>query len=375
MNDPAKTIAEEIRRKGPMPLARFMQLALYMPGCGYYERPRPIGRGGDFQTSVSVGGLFGDLLAFQFSRWLELLDFPKYTIMELGAHDGRLATDILGWFERFRPALLARLQYCFIESSPTRRAWQQRALDEWAAGSKTRGTTGKKTNVRWLAGIPTAERSVRGVIFSNEFFDALPMHRLGWNAPLKKWREWRVALDDSESLAWQLGRLSPQAAWHQPILPAKLAAVLPDGYTVEICPKAADIWRACAQCLGAGKLLAIDYGLTAEEWLRPERTSGTLRAYAAHRAACDVLENPGGQDITAHINFSGLQIAGEKAGLRTDSLSRQETFLTRILAASQAHPESFPPWTPHRVRQFQTLTHPQHFGASFRVLLQGVKAE
>src|SRR5581483_3675812 len=249
MNDPAETICQEIRRKGPITLARFMQLALYMAGCGYYERPWSIGRDGDFQTSVSVGGLFGELLAFQFAGWLEELDVPKCTIMELGAHDGRLATDILGWFERFRPDLLARLQYCFIEPSPTRRAWQERTLAEWSVRADVSVTLWKNSNLRWLQGIPTTERSVRGVIFSNEFFDSLAMHRLGWDAALKKWREWRVALDDVGRLDWKLGRLSPQAAWHQPVIPVELAAVLPDGYTVEISPRADGIWRACSQCL------------------------------------------------------------------------------------------------------------------------------
>ncbi len=373
MNDPAASIAQEIQRKGPMTLARFMQLALYMPGCGYYERPRPIGRGGDFHTSVSVGGLFGELLAFQFSRWLEPLDVPKCAIIELGAHDGRLAADILGWFERFRPDFLPRLQYCFVEASPTRRAWQERTLEQWAARSDACVTLWKTTNLRWLPGIPTAQRSVRGIIFSNEYYDALPMHRLCWNGPLRKWRECRVALGEEGRFVWRLGRLSPQAAWHQPILPTELAAVLPDNYTVEICPRAEAGWRGCALCLGAGKLLTIDYGLTAGEWLRPERTNGTLRACAAHHASSDILDNPGGQDVTAHINFSALQTAGEKAGLKTDGLWRQESFLTRIFAETQSHPAAFPEWTPNRVRQFQTLSHPQHFGESFRVLVQSVK--
>lgn len=366
MNDPLASIVRQIESEGPITLARFMELALYMPGCGYYERPREIGRHGDFYTSVSVGRVFGELLAFQFAEWLEALDAPKCVIMESGAHDGRLASDVLRWLAKCRPNLFGRTEYCFVEASIVRRAWQQRTIEAFA--HETHCEPWLPGGVRWLSGVPT-ERSVRGVIFSNELFDAWPQHRLRWNASSRSWQEWRIALDHGQ-LVWEARRLSVPAAWHQPVVPDKLATALPDGYTVEVCAKSAAAWRACAQCLVAGKLLTIDYGFTAEEWLRPERTNGTLRAYTGHRVADNILDNPGGQDITAHVNFSALQSEGEKAGLRTDGLWRQEKFLTNIFAQTVAASDRFAPWTPERVRQFQTLTHPQHLGETFRVLVQ-----
>src|SRR5580658_5973520 len=138
----ARQIQEEIRRRGPISFARFMELALYAPGLGYYEGRRQIGRGGDFFTSVSVGPLFGQLLAFQFAQWMDAdgrNDHIHY--IEAGPHDGALAADILDWTSRQRPDLFARLEYCLLDASPTRRAWQEETLQSWLP------------KVRWAADI------------------------------------------------------------------------------------------------------------------------------------------------------------------------------------------------------------------------------
>ena len=121
--------------------------------------------------------------------------------------------------------------------------------------------------------------------------------------------------------------------------------------------------------LARGKLLTIDYGYAANEMFSPARTHGTLRAYHRHRVTDDLLANPGGQDLTAHVNFAALQTAGEAAGLRTEQFCTQPQFLTRILQkASTENP--LRQLDARQVRQFQTLTHPEHLGRSFRVLVQ-----
>jgi SAM-dependent MidA family methyltransferase len=97
---------------------------------------------------------------------------------------------------------------------------------------------------------------------------------------------------------------------------------------------------------------------------------GTARAYSHHQASRDVLANPGEQDITAHVNFTAIQTAGESAGLRTDAFVTQAQFLIGIAARAWKDGASFGAWTPERARQFQTLTHPEHLGQSFRVLVQ-----
>ena len=362
MNSPAFLIREEIRRSGPVSFARFMELALYAPGCGYYERRREIGRRGDFFTSVSVGPVFGELLAFQFAQWLEKIAPPpppaKLQIVEAGAHNGQLALDLLGWLRQRRPALFAGLEYCLIEPSPIRRAWQERI------------TGAGVPNVRWVANLAElGPRRVRGIIFSNELLDAMAAYRLCWDAAGQKWMEWRVDWEGN-GFAWQKSRPSPDLAVLLPVIPAELAAVLPDGFVIELSPAALQWWTGAAESLESGKLLTMDYGLDAGEWLRPERAAGTLRAYAGHRVCENILASPGEQDLTAHVNFSAVREAGEGAGLQTEEFVRQSKFLTDIFRRAQAAPEDFGEWTPARVKQFQTLTHPAHLGHRFRALLQ-----
>jgi SAM-dependent MidA family methyltransferase len=150
-------------------------------------------------------------------------------------------------------------------------------------------------------------------------------------------------------------------------LPPDLLAVLPDGFVLEVCPQAEAWWRQAARLLGHGKLLTLDYGTV--ESLTPERTAGTLRAYYRHHLADDVLDRPGEQDLTAHVNFRTLLEAGQAEGLRTEAFANQEQFLTRI-ATQLWTAEAAAQWPPDYKRQFQTLTHPQLLGQSFRVLVQ-----
>jgi SAM-dependent MidA family methyltransferase len=360
----ATRLRQQVEREGPMPFARFMDAALYTPGLGYYERgPGQVGRGGDFCTSVSVGPLFGGLLAAQIADWLDAEggDGPL-ALVEAGAHDGQLAHDILAALGRRRPDLLDRIHYWLIEPSVQRQNWQRLKLENVAS------------RVGWVAGFDQLPPSgVRGVILSNELLDAFPVHRLGWDARRRRWFEWGVG--------WQEGRFTWQPLppdtggpdWDQALamagfdLPDALRAVLPDGYVLEWAPGAAAWWEQAAGALRSGRLLTLDYGFTALELLNPARTTGTLRAYARHQTGADPLANPGEQDLTAHVNFTQIQLAGERAGLQTVGLFTQPEFLSRIAARLLAHE---PAWTAHEVRQFQSLTHPDHLGRAFRVLVQ-----
>ena len=132
MNELSRIIAAEIGRNGPISMARFMELALYCPDYGYYEqRSDSIGRKGDFQTGVSVGPVFGGLIAAQCSWWLDKLSkggCTEFSLVEAGAHDGQLALDILEWLQHERPDLMERLHYILLESSEIRRNWQQAKL-------------------------------------------------------------------------------------------------------------------------------------------------------------------------------------------------------------------------------------------------------
>ena len=370
MNDLSAIIAEEARSHGAMTFARFMQLALYCPNSGYYDRPETtVGRSGDFYTSVSVGSLFGQLLAFQFAEWLDALSSPlglnaprsSTQIVESGAHDGRLAGDILGWLHSKLPKLLDTLEYWIIEPSSARTRAQKQTLSEFAA------------SVRWFPewnAIPAA--GVNGIIFSNELLDAMPVHRIGWDASEKEWFEWGVTIRPGDhDFIWTRLPAGPDLlARGLPDLPGHLLDVLPDGFTTEVGLAAIDWWSQAASALRSGRLLTIDYGLAAEEFFLPERNQGTLRAYHRHRMSSDLLARPGEQDLTAHVNFTAIQSAGESRGLHTDTLQTQAQFLTSILQQFEPGRSRFGDWTPKLARQFQTLTHPSHLGRPFRVLVQ-----
>ena len=355
MKTPTELIRQEIEVSGVISFARFMELALYAPATGYYERQREnVGRRGDFITSVSTGSLFGELLAFQFAAWLEELPVAKAKrqIVEAGAHDGKLAADILHWLQRHRPELFAEIEYVILEPSPHRQSWQAETLKDFAP------------RVRWFSGFDAAAVApFTGVIFSNELLDAFPVHRFGWDAAAKTWFEWGVTLA-GEKFVW-----AKLANSEFGIRNLELEAVLPDGYIVETSPVAENWWRTAAGFLANGKLLALDYGLAADELFSPARRSGTLRAYHRHRVSDDLLANAGEQDLTAHVNFSAIQKVGEAAGLRTENFLTQPQFLTHILAAA-VKDKSFTGFDTKQVRQFQTLTHPEHLGRAFRVLVQ-----
>ena len=186
---------------------------------------------------------------------------------------------------------------------------------------------------------------------------------------------------------------------------------MPQDFTIEFCLSALEWWQAAANLLVWGKLVTIDYGLTADELLRPERLKGTLRGYQRHRLRADPLANPGEQDLTTHVDFRALQQVGEAAGLTTDALTArrlevgsqpppqreekvsssaqtspaeeerrvlqevgvvltQEQFLTSIARRIWEGELEFQPWTARHTRQFKTLTHPEHMGRAFRVLVQ-----
>ncbi len=361
MTETATILRQEVREAGVLSFKRFMELALYCPDFGYYERvDAPVGRRGDFFTSVSTGRLFGELLAFQFASWLEQIPVETIHLVEAGSHDGQLAADILQWIQEHRPGLFDRLEYWLVEPSHPRQEWQHKKLEGFAGRVRWAGT---------LRALP--ENGINGVIFSNELLDAFPVHRIAWEAKTQTWFEWGVGLTE-ELFVW---RRMPDngSGWNDELalagieIPNQLKAVLPDGFILELCPSARNWWGEAASVLRRGKLLTIDYGFAARHFLSPERPNGTLRAYYQHHVSADVLAMPGEQDLTSHVNFTALERAGQSAGLACEGIISQAQFLTRI--AEKMWSGGVVP-SANQLRQFQTLTHPEHLGRSFKILVQ-----
>lgn len=338
-----------IDRRGPLPFRDFMEQALYHPEHGYYSSGRAaIGRDGDFFTSVSVGPLFGALLARQFEEMWQRLDCPEcFTIVEQGAHSGDFARDVISHLHLHSPTLHERLRYILVEPSPRARAVQRTTLGAFAADAE------------WVDA-PDKLPAFTGVHFSNELLDAFPVHllkRVG-----TAWLERHVAWRDEAFAFVDLPLSSPEIRTVAAALPE-----LPDGYVTEINPAALTWIDSLAAKLERGYLLAIDYGFPRDEYYRPERTDGTLAAYAAHRREPNPLARPGEIDLTAHIDFTTLAERAEHAGLRLAGFTDQHHFIVGLIRLHFSDTEP----TPERqkeLRALQTLMHPTLMGRSFKVL-------
>jgi len=355
-------IRAEIHATGPMRFDRFMEMALYHPGSGYYAKtsgPSPIGRSGDFFTSVSVGPLFGRLLARQFFQMWRLLSNPNpFWIIEQGAHDGQLACDILEWCRAETPKFFEAICYAIVQSSGAASIRQQCAPEPDLVSCMT-----------WFESL--AELAVEqpaGVFFSNELVDAFPVraitHRSG------QWLEQHVDIQ-AGTLRW-VNRPIEDAELAQGIDALPLPAI--EGYTTEVNLRARRWMEEVGRALNRGYVLTIDYGYPASLYYAPFRSGGTLTAYVKHHGVDDVLAEPGMRDITAHIDFTALEQAGKKAGLTALGFLDQQRFLMGV-----AHDELSGAGGPlvkiqENLRAWNTLTHPDHLGADFFALLQAKNA-
>ena len=312
-----RLIAAEIAASnGWISFARYMELALYAPGLGYYSGgAHKFGghrTGGDFLTAPELTPLFGRTLARQVAQ---ILAASSPEIIEAGAGSGRLAVDLLLALDALG---CAPERYRILELSGELRARQQATLAERAPQLADR--------VDWLDQLP--ER-FSGCLLANEVLDAMPTHVLRWDdghdeAPLPDVLECGVALAD--------GRL---AMAERPATGALLdaamavAAALPvvGPYRGEI-NLAARAWVSeLARRLETGALLLIDYGLPRHDLYHPQRDGGTLRCHYRHRLHDDPLWLPGLSDITSHVDFTAVAEAGFDAGLEVLGYTSQAGFL------------------------------------------------
>ena len=362
-------VCQRIQERGPLSFAEVMGLALYDPVHGYYgQGPPRIGRGGDFFTSVSVGPLFGRLIAMQAGRVWEAAGCPGcFTILEQGAHDGQLMEDVLLGLREMRSPLAASAQFAIIEPSLRyREAQAGRLLPEldgrlaWLDSPAEIAHAGQ--------GMPGAggfSASAGAFFYCNELLDAFPVRLLRWTGA--EWRE-RGVVCDGGALAFEDMPLSSSVAPHIP--PGDWGSLAP-GHQIEVCPEAGQWLEALSKAMPPGAILIADYGLDDAEWLAPERAQGTLRRYRQHQMDDRVLEDLGQCDLTAHAPFGALKLCAAAHGLSVLADEAQGRFLTRVAAdwllslEGEAPAPARHPW----IRQFQALTHPGHLGGKFRVLL------
>jgi len=327
-----RRLRDEIGRHGGwISFARYMEIALYEPGLGYYAGGAPkFGPGGDFVTAPELGSLFGRTLA----RQLQSLSLP---VLEFGAGSGALAQTLVSH---------GITDYTIVETSAALRARQEARLGH---------------SVRWLDRLP--ER-MRGVVIANEVVDAMPVHAVAWRGDAIMERG--VGFHDGK-LAWSERPAANELLRHAQSLPVTAP------YESEIGLIGQSWMRELGRRVEHGVVFIIDYGFPRREYYHPQRSAGTLMCHYRHRAHADPFAHPGEEDITAHVDFTALAEAALEGGLELLGYTTQAQFLvncgiTEVLA--EANIESALHYAP-LAAEAQKLLSPAEMGELFKVLAVG----
>jgi len=358
-------IRAEIKARGPVPFAWFMQQTLYHPEHGYYSSGRcAIGRRGDYFTNVSVGPLFGQLLAAQFAEiWEQLGKIDNFVLVEQGAHHGEFARDVLEFARKRWPDFSAALRYRIIEPFPILQDRQFQTL------------AGFEDKVEWRDSIDALEPFI-GVHFSNELLDAMPMHLIvsqcgrGLSAQTEcAWLEKFVTLNDDmfgfvdQPIADQTLRDHLQKS------PAQLA-----GYQTEVNLAALDWIDNLSRKLDRGYVLTIDYGHPRDEFFAPHRSAGTLQVRAQHHLLQSPFDEIGHADITSHVEWTSIVERAEVCGFEVKGFTDQHHFITGIIS-ELANDIALGDADAKAKRALQTLLHPEMLGRNFQILALGKNAD
>ena len=353
----AQRIRAEIIQQGPIPFARFMDLALHAPGLGYYSAGAPkIGSTGDFITAPEISPLYSRCIARQCQQVIESLDGGD--ILEVGAGSGVMASDVLLELETLQAL---PTHYYILESSADLRQRQQQLLRFRCAHLMDR--------ICWLDTLPAV---FNGVVLANELLDAMPVHRIEFtqNGVMESYVD---AIGDE--FVWRVGNIT------EPALAARANALLTEfgtspfleGYTSEV-NLAAESWiNSIAAMLSQGLLLIVDYGFPRHEYYHPDRSGGTLMCHYRHYAHANPLILVGIQDLTAHIDFTAMAQAGADSGLEVSGYTSQAYFLL-ALGLDQMVAQSDPSEIRQHLtltQQVKTLTLPNEMGELFKVMALG----
>ncbi|MGD1852598.1 MAG: class I SAM-dependent methyltransferase [Cyanophyceae cyanobacterium] len=315
--------------------AHFMETALYHPELGYYaSTARQIGPKGDFITSPHMGPDFGELIGEQLRELWQHLGQPNpYDLVEMGAGQGLLAKDILGYLRREDPDCFAAIHYRIVETAIALRSFQQKFLKPQFPGLV------EGDRLTWCDLDDLEKGSITGCFFSNELVDAFPVHRVTATD--------RTLLENYVTLRPGMDGEAPDPAgpfvdrWDEPSTPASAQYFqdlhidltqppYPDGYVTEGNLGAPKWLEKVALALGHGYILTVDYGYTAQRYYQPARTRGTLQCYTRHAHHDNPYMNLGHQDITAHVDFTTLERTGESLGLTTLGFTQQALFLMSL---------------------------------------------
>lgn len=321
----AGLIRETIRAHGPQSFAWFMHQALYHPQHGYYSSGRcAIGRNGDYFTNVSVGPLFGHLLAAQFAEVWEQFGRPdNFVIVEQGAHDGQFARDVLEYLQKRVPEFFAAVRYRIVEPFSVLQKRQSRTLELFRDRTEWRGSL----------------QPFAGIHFSNELLDAMPVRLISGDV------EKLVDLED-DKFVWT----------EKPIQKAAVSRLPRDGSFNQT---SRDWVDEVASNLQRGYVIAIDYGPSTDQ------CQGTIQVRAQHRNLDSPFEQIGHADITMGVDWPSMADRAQSKGLSVAGFTDQHHFLTGIVSK---WPDLVSESSAKMKRELQTLLHPEMLGRAFQVL-------
>jgi len=352
----AEILAEQIKSLGRITFAEYMEACLYHPQFGYYTRADQ-GERRDYITSVDVTPLFGRLLARQFHEMWTLLGRPQpFALVEAGAGTGQLAKHILDCARESLGEFYAAIRYVAVERSAVRRTAQATNLASHIASE------------RFCPREESPAGISHGCIFSNELFDAFPVHRVMLERA--ELREIYVT-HGRDGFGEELGPLSSNAISEYF---DTQGITLREGQMAEVNLAACDWIEEAARRLHRGFLLTVDYGHEAQQLYDKQHMRGTLLAYDRHRASEEFYRAPGAQDLTSHVNFTALDLWGHRGGLVRSGFTSQTNFLLSLAKHSNFEGIENPSLSEHDKTAarslFKTLIHPEGMGETFKVLIQ-----
>ncbi|MDR7335573.1 SAM-dependent methyltransferase [Roseateles asaccharophilus] len=300
MNLNDKIRAQIAAEGGWLPFDRFMSMALYEPGLGYYAGGRRKfgtmpSQGSDFVTAPEMSPLFGRALARQLAQAMDASGCRD--VMEFGAGSGALAAQLIAELDALGAGLA---RYRIVELSAELRERQRERLAHWS------------DRVEWLDALP---EQIEAVVIGNEVLDAMPVQLLSFDGQV--WRE-RGVVAAGEGFAFE-----DRATMQRPPIDTGFVP----GTVTEIHPQAEAFTKTLARALKRGAAFFIDYGFPEAEYYHPQRHGGTLMCHQGHLADPDPLLAVGDKDITAHVNFTGIALAGQDAGLVVLGYTSQANFL------------------------------------------------
>ena len=353
-----KIIQNEIKNTGPIPFVRFMELCLYHPEFGYYCSPRDkIGLHADYDTSPSIHPIFATLLGKQILQMILAIqcEDEKITLFEFGAGEGTLCHGILDTLQKEAPDIFSRVIYIIIEKSPSFQARQKKRLLPLYPNT-----------VLWKDKIPKGRI---GIVLSNEFVDALPVHRMRGEKEI--YVDWQGRAADC---GFFLELLNPSSS------PALLSYLddldlkLDKDFNYEINLAGLDWMREVGQSLKKGFVLTIDYGYPAHQLYHPSRQQGTFLCYYKHTVCEDPYQHIGQQDMTSHIDFTALTKVGEEAGLKVLGFTDQTHFLMGLGIAQEMQTAADKMEKSDDAQKdflaMKELMAPHKMGKTFKVLIQ-----